>query len=269
MENEQFKKENNQENKNLAIPFVLWTMGIAWFLWWGVAIANQFNYFTFGTPVMMVCWLIGGWSPAIVSIMLILKTKLISIKTLLKTIFDFKQPIYMYVIVIALAVLMYIIPLLMNRATIINPISTSIIMLPMNLIFGGGLEEIGWRFLFQPTLERKMSFTSASIITSTIWALWHLPLFYMDGTNQTNWSFLNFAILVFGIAFALAAIYRVTKSVFLCILFHGAWNSINESISMDMDIVSCTTIAIITIVISYILIKVIPKFSQEENSKVG
>lgn len=243
----------------LALPFLLITTGITWVLWWSIVIANQFGFLKYGTPIMMLFFMIGGLSPSIAATALILKTKQMTKKELTKTIFDFKQPVLLYMIVIIIAIISYVIPLLMNRATVFAPIYMPILLLPVNLI-GGGLEEIGWRFLFQPALEKKYNFTIATIITSVVWALWHLPLFFIAGTFQANWSFWAFLILSFGLSFMLAAIYKVSGSVVLCILFHTIWNAMGESISLNMDIVTATFISIASIALAFILIKYVPKY---------
>lgn len=242
-------------HKNIACSFVLMTMGITWVLWWSIVIANSYGFLLHGTPIMMTFYIVGGLAPAISAITLILKSKLMDGKRLFKTICDFKQPISLYILVIFIAIITFVIPLLINKAIIHAPIYMSLLLLPVNLM-GGGLEEIGWRFLFQPELEKKINFIFATIITAIVWALWHLPLFYMDGTNQSQWSFWAFAILALGMSFILASIYRVSKSVLLCILFHTVWNAIGESIAVSMDIFTSSVISIALILISFILTRV-------------
>ena len=41
------------------------------------------------------------------------------------------------------------------------------------LIFGGGLEEIGWRGYHQPLLERRLPCLASAIYQSMIWSIWH------------------------------------------------------------------------------------------------
>jgi hypothetical protein len=75
-------------------------------------------------------------------------------------------------------------------------------VLPLNflLIFllGGPLgEEPGWRGFALPALQNRMSPSRASAILGAIWAFWHLPLFLIDGTVQSQipfWLFLANAI---------------------------------------------------------------------------
>jgi uncharacterized protein len=55
------------------------------------------------------------------------------------------------------------------------------------LFVGGPVgEEFGWRGYALPTLIPKVGWRWASLIVGAIWALWHLPLFYMAGTPQAQ-----------------------------------------------------------------------------------
>lgn len=58
------------------------------------------------------------------------------------------------------------------------PVFAIVFMVPIMLV-GGGLEEAGRRYILQPELEQKYSFTISTIIVSIIWWLWHMPLFYI------------------------------------------------------------------------------------------
>ncbi len=140
------------------------------------------------------------------------------------------------------------------------PVYAIIVMLPM-MLFGGGLEEAGWRYILQPELEKKLPFTVSTVIVSVIWWLWHLPLFYIQGTSQYGQNFFNFGISVLGLAFVLASIRKNTHSVWLCVLFHCLANSlsgiyeIKGGISEGISGGSITT-AVILILCSCLLVKI-------------
>ena len=53
-------------------------------------------------------------------------------------------------------------------------------------LVGGPLgEELGWRGFALPALQARWSWRVASVVLGAIWAVWHLPLFYMAGTAQS------------------------------------------------------------------------------------
>ena len=69
------------------------------------------------------------------------------------------------------------------------PIYALIVLIPM-MIFGGGLEEAGWRYILQPELEEKCHYIVATIIVAVIWWLWHFPLFHINGVGQQGHSYI-------------------------------------------------------------------------------
>lgn len=106
------------------------------------------------------------------------------------------------------------------------PIYALVFIIPL-MLFCGGLEEAGWRYVLQPELERKFSFVIATLIVSVIWWLWHLPLFFIHGVAQYGTNYFLFGINVLALSFALAAIRKITKSVWLCVLFHCITNALS------------------------------------------
>jgi membrane protease YdiL (CAAX protease family) len=244
--------------KNLAKPYLLFTMLITWILWWGIVVLKP----EYGTPIMMVPFVIGGNATAIVAIVLLLKSKQFTVKGLLKNIFDVAQSVKFYVLVLVGLIVYSGIPLITGRSTIYAPFYAALIAFPINLILGGGLEELGWRWLLQPALEKKMNFTFASLLTGIIWSLWHLPLFFMQGAAQSEMNFLIFAINVIGLAFFLAAIYRASGSIWLCILFHGAWNSLTEIIRLSEDYLSTIATALVMIIIACVVVHISNKKAE-------
>jgi membrane protease YdiL (CAAX protease family) len=93
------------------------------------------------------------------------------------------------------------------------------------MIFFGGLEELGWRGVAQPEMERLLPRAPAAIAVGIIWAVWHLPLFYVPGVSQYGTSFRVFFLRVLGNALILAWIYGRSKSILLCGAFHAMRNA--------------------------------------------
>jgi membrane protease YdiL (CAAX protease family) len=205
--------------------------------------------------LLYIPYLLGGLSPTIASFISLKKSNnILNFKDWSKNIFDFKHNIYSYLTVIILSVI-----LISSQCFICGyekgaPLFVVIFMIPM-MIIGGGLEEAGWRYILQPELEKKFSFTLSTIITAVIWWIWHLPLFFIQGVFQYGQDFFMFGINVLGLAFALASIRKNTNSVWLCVLFHSLINSLNGVYMINFDnIWGCVVTAIILIICSYALL---------------
>ena len=94
------------------------------------------------------------------------------------------------------------------------------------MIAGGGLEELGWRGVAQPEMERTTGRAAAGLLVGLVWAVWHGPLFLLPGVSQYEASFPVFAAGVIGTALILAWLYGRTGSILLCVVFHAAVNAI-------------------------------------------
>lgn len=81
--------------------------------------------------------------------------------------------------------------------------------LPGNLVIGG-MEEAGWMTALQPGLDRRWGFVPSSLVVGIIWLLWHVPLFFIPGTNHESGQidFWMFAVQVMAFRFLYGAIFR-------------------------------------------------------------
>lgn len=66
------------------------------------------------------------------------------------------------------------------------------------MIFGGGQEEFGWRAYALPKLEESLGYWKSNILLGTIWAVWHLPLWFIPGSSQQFMHFVGFLMLTVG-----------------------------------------------------------------------
>jgi membrane protease YdiL (CAAX protease family) len=96
------------------------------------------------------------------------------------------------------------------------------------VIGGQAGEEIGWRGYALPRLAGRLGLGPASIVLGVIWALWHLPLFYLPGANTYGQSFPTYMLGVIGVSVAIAWLYwRTRGSLLLTMLMHSAINNTN------------------------------------------
>lgn len=238
-----------RKTEALTFKYLLFTFLITYIFWWSIAIANKFGYLEYGTAPMMSLYLIGGNAPVIAAVILLTKSRLITGKELLKEAFKIKQKLIFYIFALFVLFLYYAIPLALGNAGIISPIYIILLMFPL-MIIGGGLEEVGWRYLLQSNLENKIPFAGAVLVTYFFWVIWHLPLFFIEGTNQFTWNFGIFAVNVLGLSFVLAALFRISKSLWMCIFLHSLINAVGECISVDNSYLSAAIITLVLIVVS-------------------
>jgi len=51
------------------------------------------------------------------------------------------------------------------------------IILFLKAILFGGIEEVGWRYIFQPIMMERHSYISSTLITFVLWGIWHFSYF--------------------------------------------------------------------------------------------
>ncbi|WP_040214578.1 CPBP family intramembrane glutamic endopeptidase [Clostridium polynesiense] len=242
-------------NKRITINYLIGTFLITYIMWGIIIAANGVGYLQHGTPISMILYTIGGNAPPIAAYAVLKKAhKIAGIKQLAKEAFAAKQKPVFYAVLIAFLILYFGVPGVMQGISRGAELYVGILSIPLMILFGG-LEELGWRYILQRSLESKLPFGIAASLTACIWAVWHLPLFFIKGTVQSTWDFGLFIIMVFGMSFALAAILYISKSIWLCILFHSMINALSSSwiIKDSIEIKICTAIAMI--ILSLLIVK--------------
>lgn len=94
-------------------------------------------------------------------------------------------------------------------------------------LFTAAGEEIGWRGLLVPEMAKFMGFTKLALLSSAIWAAWHLPSIVFStyhGEGPLWYSLAVFVPSVMGAGIILAWLRLRSGSVITAVLFHGFWN---------------------------------------------
>lgn len=216
-----------------AFIFVLATFAISLSAWWTLAGLARSGITSFGQPLFMTLYLLGGFSPTIAAYVSVAKTRDEG------TLAEYHSRLVRWRVNPLWFVLAFGLPFALAFAAIsmggrldpqvldridVKPWS-QVVPLFFTMIIGGGLEELGWRGVAQPELERRMSRPAATLLVGLVWALWHFPLFSIAGVGQYQGNFPLFALSTVGLGFILAWIYARTGSILLCIIFHAAANT--------------------------------------------
>ena len=85
----------------------------------------------------------------------------------------------------------------------------------------GPVEELGWRGVAQPILQRHMAPIWAGALIGSAWGLWHFPAFFLSGTVFSGWSFAPFFIGNVSLAIIVTPLFNASRgSILLPALFH-------------------------------------------------
>ena len=102
------------------------------------------------------------------------------------------------------------------------------------LVFTGLAEEPGWRGFALPHLQSRYSAVKSSWILGVLWGVWHFPsiIYYNLATGMPTLALIPILVfLVLGIVgwtIVNTWVYNSTESVFLMIVLHGWYNTVNS-----------------------------------------
>jgi membrane protease YdiL (CAAX protease family) len=106
-------------------------------------------------------------------------------------------------------------------------------------IVAGLLEEPGWRGYAQDRLQQRHRGLTAALVVGVFWSVWHLPLFFIDGSFQKDlgvgtgkfWLFF-LALVLWAVVYA-AAYVGTGSSILALVVLHAVANAAAEVISID------------------------------------
>ncbi len=230
---------NSEQNGRLALYLVM-TFGITWVAWWPLASLIPSGAGVFTNPTFSALYIMGGVGPTLAAFIAVALTpREGSLRDYASSLMRWRVPRAWYLVALLLPpIVAFTLDLLAARfgaQTPSFPAFRDLSRVPLiflTMILGGGLEELGWRGVAQPMLERRFSRIVSAAIVGAFWALWHLPLFFIHGVPQYGADFPLFAADVIANAFLLAWIYGGTGSILVCVLFHAASNT---SATMGLD----------------------------------
>jgi membrane protease YdiL (CAAX protease family) len=105
------------------------------------------------------------------------------------------------------------------------------------------------------------------VLLGVIWAVWHLPLFILEGTGTTDQSFPVYLLQVTALSVAIAWVYHNTGgSLLLTMLLHAAINNTKDIVpsapatppgvwSLNGSLVSWLTVGLLWVGAAYFLVR--------------
>lgn len=184
----------------------------------------------FTSPMGIIAMIVGGLSSALWGSLASISYHQFSFKQVLKDFFQVKDSLANYCLVLVFLLLDFF-PFSFG-----GKITTQSLVLPVVLFFKallfGGIEEIGWRYFFQPTLEERKPYLSATLITFLAWSSWHLLYFYIDGSLGVI-QLLPFLVGLLTNCFILSALYHKTQNLWICVMTHALINALSQLSSTE------------------------------------
>lgn len=120
--------------------------------------------------------------------------------------------------------------------------STGLMPVWVTLIGAAVIEELARHSYGTDTLVRKMRVFSASMLFTLIWALWHVPLSFIDGYYQNEvvesgvLQTLNFPVSMVAFVLVMNWLYfRCGRSILIPVIFHASANMSAEIFLTDPD----------------------------------
>lgn len=220
---------------NLRHPrnFFGMTFLLSWLVWGMMIVFPPSD--SFFVPLLFL----GAFAPSIVALYLVfLEGGIQSLKEFANRIWDIRRIrwewylfIFLFfpgVLVIGYAIIFLLggeVPDLNTYFGGINTTSDFFYLIIFMLLGGPLAEELGWRGYVLEPLQEKWGKLRASLIIGFFWASWHLPLFFIEGTSQSQKgfgiAFWSWTLQLFFLSIIFTLVYNVTRrSILAAILLH-------------------------------------------------
>lgn len=211
------------------LPFMAITFCIAWiilglFIFLPDRMANMFGQLTGQHPLFFLA----VYAPAIAAIFVVLRRGgLHGLSLFLSRISLWRCSLAWYAFLILGIPLIFVAGSALKGTSMADMFprasAQTLIVAVLFAMIKGPVEEFGWRGLALPLLQRKMAPVWAGILLGAIWGLWHLPAFYLSGTQQSGWSFAPFFLGCIALSVVVTRLFNSARgSILLPAFFHFA-----------------------------------------------
>ena len=219
----------------------------------GIEAMLEINHIQYGKIVELLFLGVGGTSSALWGIIVAKKSgRISSYKQVLRDFLSIKASIRLYGLIVLFWVIIFGYPIVTGKLIEGVKWHTFILFFVQAIIFGG-IEEIGWRYTFQPMVEMHVSFECASMITFMWWGIWHYMYFYItDSLTAIEHS--TFIIGLLGSCFILGAIYRISQNLWLCVMYHCLFNMFSQAM-LPNTLIETILYNVIGILIAIIVVR--------------
>ena len=187
--------------------YLLLAYGLAWIVWIPVALTRQ-DYQT--SPILLAGMFLGVFGPGIAGIAMTYREQgKEGRRDFWRRVFDFRRiSLKWHALILLLFPALHTISIGINHWLGGDPPEFTFIKEALNIPAGilvvvilyllqSALEELGWRGYMLDRLQAIWKPLTSSLVLGIFHALWHLPLFWIVGTNQSRYlSGIDFTVFV-------------------------------------------------------------------------
>jgi membrane protease YdiL (CAAX protease family) len=246
-------------------------LALSYAVTWSAFIAVA-RWFPAHTAAGYALVLFGAYTPGFVALFLTARTGgSRGLRALLRRILIADVPVRLYVVALSYIALVKITAALLHR--ILSGAwptfgAGSLVLIPLAIAFSTPFqvwEEVGWRGFALPRLADRFGLRVASLLIGVIWAIWHLPQFYIGAADTYQQSFVVWAPQVVALSVAFAWLYAKSGgSLLLVMLMHAAVNNSKDIVasgaalppgvfSPDAPLIAWLTLGVLWIPAAYFL----------------
>lgn len=212
--------------RHRLLSFFACTFAWSWAFWIGLAASGV------DESIGITAVVLGAFGPPLAAVAVVWVTGG-SVRDWVRTVAPLRVPSRWYGVALALPVAMVFVGAL---ALPVLRIDLAVGELPFRLatflptvlfmaVLGGGQEELGWRGFALRGMQQRLSPWMAAFAVGVVWAVWHLPLFYLPGAAQFESSFPIFGLGIVGLSVVFTWLFNQSASVAVVMLLHGSYNA--------------------------------------------
>lgn len=213
----------------MVLPFFVLTYLLSW-VWFGAAAYILHCAGSSASGVGAFLFLPGVIAPALVAIVMTTRSEgRAGASQLLGQIIHWRVNLWYYVFAIGYMIAIKLVSAVVLRFAFgVWPVFSALpwYVIAVAILFSTPVqagEEVGWRGYALPRLTKRFGLPLASIILGVVWAVWHLPFFFIPGADNIGQSFPIYIIAVTGLSVAMAWLYwRTNQSLLLTMLMHAS-----------------------------------------------
>jgi membrane protease YdiL (CAAX protease family) len=209
-----------------AATFALIAFAVSWTLWFAVAATPQLAF----NPIF---YLPGTIAPGLVALALTkFKGGSAALSSLLNRIFAWRANWRWYAFAVLFMATVKLGAAIAHRAITgewpqfgdVAPLIMLAAVLVSTPVQAG--EELGWRGFMLPALAERIGLASASLLVGVVWALWHLPMFFIAAGDLVGQSLWVYLLGVTALSVAMTWLFANTGgSLLLVMIMHAAVNN--------------------------------------------